>query len=80
MKLIKLTIERQLWGQDKGKMIGEITFENQDAKITVKLTEDKAYKMLEIVADQVIENAKETSNLLITAMSRPIAEIEGEIQ
>lgn len=80
MILQKLDIERQRWGKDVGKLFGEITFDNQDAKVTIKLTEDQAYKMLGIVAEAVVVQAHETANLLISAMQRPQAEIEGEVQ
>lgn len=80
MRLTRLKIERELWGNDKGKLVGEIAFENQDAKVTVILDEDKCYKMLEIVAENVVSNARETANLLVSQMSRPQAEIEGEVQ
>lgn len=80
MRLTRLKIERELWGNDKGKLVGEIAFENQDAKVTVILDEDKCYKMLEIVAENVVSNARETANLLVSQMSRPQAEIEEEVQ
>lgn len=80
MKLNNLTIRRQDWGIDKDKLLGEISFENQYSKVTCKLTEDQAYKLLGIVADAVVENAHETAKLLVTDLRRPQAEIEGEIQ
>lgn len=80
MKLNSLTICRQDWGIDKDKLLGEISFENQYSKITCKLTEDQAYKLLAIVADAMVENAHETANLLVADLRRPQAEIEEEIQ
>lgn len=76
MTLNKLSIERQQWGLDKGKLFGEISFENQYSKVSVKLTEDQAYKLLAIVAEAVVENAQETSRLLVSDLQRPQAAIE----
>jgi hypothetical protein len=78
MRLIKLNIERQQWGIDKGKLFGEITFENQNAKVSCKLTEDQAYKMLEVMAESVVTSAHETAAILLSDLSRPVAQIEGE--
>lgn len=80
MKLDTLRIERQKYGLDKDKMFGEISFENQYSKVSVKLTEDQAYKLLAIVADAMVENAQECSKLLASDIRRPQAEIEGEVQ
>lgn len=80
MKLNLLRIERQLYGIDKDKMLGTIEFENQYSKVSVKLTEDQAYKLLDIVADAMVVNAHETAKLLVTDLRRPQAEIEGEVQ
>ncbi len=80
MRLDTLRIERQKYGLDKDKMFGEISFENQYSKVSVKLTEDQAWKLLAIVADSIVENAQESSKMLVSDLQRPQAEIEGEIQ
>jgi hypothetical protein len=80
LRLNMLRIERQQWGADKDKLFGEIAFENQYSKVSVKLTEDQAYKLLAIVAGAVVENAQETSRLLVSDLQRPQAEIEGDVQ
>jgi hypothetical protein len=80
MKLNSLRIERQQYGIDKDKLLGTIEFENQYSKVTCKLTEDQAYKLLDIVSDAMVVNAQETAKMLVTDLRRPQAEIEGEIQ
>jgi DICT domain-containing protein len=65
MKLERLSISRSGWGKDMGKLTGEIEFDNQHAKVTVKLSEDKANKILAIIAEQIVENAREVSALLV---------------
>lgn len=65
MELTRLSIDRIGWGKDKDKLMGEISFENQEAKVTLKLSHEKSQRMLEIVAEQIVENAQETSSLLI---------------
>jgi acyl-CoA reductase-like NAD-dependent aldehyde dehydrogenase len=80
MKFDSLTITRTRYGIDKDKLLGEISFENQYSKVSVKLSEEKAYKMLEIIADNMVEQAHEVGKLLVQDLRRPIAEIEGEVQ
>lgn len=79
-KLVKLEIERKRWSLDEGKLLGEIQFENQYSKVSVKLNEDQAYQMLEIVSAALVTAAQETATLLVSDIQRPQAEIEGEIQ
>lgn len=80
MKFDRINIERQKWGIDKDKIIGEIAFENQYSKVSVKLNEEQALKMLDIVAEALVTSAHETAKMLITDIGRPKAEIEGEVQ
>ncbi len=80
MKLNTLRIERQQYGIDKDKMFGTIEFENQCFKMSVKLTEDQAYKLLDIVAESMVEYAHDTAKMLVVDLRRPQASIEGEIQ
>jgi hypothetical protein len=81
MKLKRLQITRTEWGLDKDKLFGEIEFENQYSKVSVKLSEDQAYRMLEIVADNMVEQAHEVGKLLTQDLRRPEAQkIEGEVQ
>lgn len=80
MKLNSIRISRTQYGLDKDKLLGEIEFENQYSKMSVKLTEDQAYKLLEIIAESMVINAQETAKMMIVDLMRPTAEIEGEVQ
>lgn len=80
MKLNFLKIERQKYGIDKDKLLGEIEFENQYSKVSCKLTEDQAYKLLDIVAEAMVVNAQDTAKMLVADLRRPQATIEGEVQ
>ncbi len=80
LKLNKLTIERMQWGIDKDKLLGEISFENQYSKVSAKLNEEQAYRILEIVSEALVVHAQETAKLLVADLRRPQAEIEGEVQ
>ena len=80
MKLNSLLISRCQYGIDKDKLFGEIEFENQYSKMSFKLTEDQAYKLLEIVAESMVISAQETAKMMIVDLMRPTAEIEGEVQ
>jgi hypothetical protein len=77
-KLNSLRIERTLYGIDKDKLLGAIKFEGQYAEMTVKLSEEKSQQMLDIVADAMLENAREISTLLIGQLETRKM-IEGEV-
>lgn len=77
IKFVSLTIDRQLYGLDKGKILGIIKFENQHTEMTVKLDEAKAQQMLKIVAEQMAANAREYGTLLSNAITnKDVLEIE----
>ncbi len=75
MRLRELTITRKQWGLDEGKLLGEIAFENQYSKVSVKLNEDQAYRILEVVQDALVVSAHETAALLVADLQRPQAQI-----
>lgn len=80
MKLNRLNIERVRWGKDEGKLMGEIEIDGQYAKVSIKLNEEKAFQMLDLVADALVEQAHENAKILRSDFLRPEAQIEGEVQ
>ncbi len=78
MKLHNLKIERGYYGADKDKLRGEMTVENEQAKITLRLSEDQSHRIIEQIADILVENAQQLSTLLIADLQRPQAQIVGE--
>jgi hypothetical protein len=61
MKLEEIAIRRQRYGKDEGKLMGEIVLYNQYAKITLKLSEEQAARIVELLAEEVVTHAREVS-------------------
>ena len=61
MLLKKLEIERQSWGDYKGKCVGKITFEGNDGSVALNLNPASCEKLFLLVADGLIDVAKETA-------------------
>ncbi len=65
MKLKRIEIELQTYGEHKGKYLGTITFEdNTSDKFTFGLTPDVCVKYLTPIAHEVINSAKELGGKL----------------
>lgn len=64
MKLYKLTIERKMYGENKGQYYGTISFDNEHGKVDIHLTEEHCQRMFEVVADGIIDTAKEAASNL----------------
>ncbi len=79
MMLRRLLIEKMEWGRDAGKLMGTITFEGTEAVTSLKLTEANSLKMLEIVSDQLVDNARAIGAVLLSDILTPAPlEIEAE--
>jgi len=76
LKLKNLIITSGDYGINKGKLIGSIKVEGEYTETTFKLTEDQTYKIIELVAEQVIVSAQQTASILMEALQRPQAQIE----
>ncbi len=58
MNLLKLEIERQLWGTDKGQYVGKIQFDNELGLVAIKLTPEKCDELFRVCADGIVDTAK----------------------
>ncbi|MAF36022.1 hypothetical protein CL622_02795 [archaeon] len=64
MDFQSLEIEKERFGSNKGNLKGNITFSSDDARINLKLNQSHIDKIFEIVADTMIEVAKEAAQEL----------------
>lgn len=62
MDFKRLEIERSTWGDRRLK--GQVSFGNDKGRINLNLNEDHINKIFEIVAETMIETAKEASQEL----------------
>ncbi len=58
MNLLKLEIERELWGTNKGQYVGEIQFDNELGLVAIKITPEICDELFKICADGIIDTAK----------------------
>lgn len=64
MILRKLEIERQRWGENKGKCAGKIEFENETGAVSVFLSPTKCDELFKIIADGIEETARQCAEEL----------------
>lgn len=65
MNLKSLKIERApSWRANAGELCGEVTFDNPDSELTLRLTPDMAYAILAVCADALASQAAEASVVL----------------
>ena len=65
MKLMKMHIERQTYGPNKGQFEGEATFHGDSGKVTLNLNEHHIEQMLLVCADGIIDVAKAAARMFV---------------
>ena len=63
MRLKSLEISRETW-KDGQPLLGKIRFENTFGELAVVLDEEQCKRMVAIVADALVAQAKATANIL----------------
>lgn len=75
MRLKRIDIELQTWGEFKGKYVGKITFEDGHTdQFTFGLTPELCAKYLTPIAHEVVSSAKELGDKLAKSFTREIEE------
>ena len=65
MRLQKLTIEREKWGENKGMLEGAVKFADGKKEISIILDPGLSQAVLEICADKLIESAKSAAEMMV---------------
>ena len=78
--LEKISIDKQLWGEDKGKYKGKVTFSNGEDTFTFALNPTLCKIYLSIIKDTVVMSANELGNKIIASLdeSTKIEETENK--
>ena len=76
MELKELKIERPCWGENQGKLVGEVKFKQANGNITLQLDEAMCKDILKICASAVIASAKEVAERLVMATIEATAEVK----
>ena len=64
MMLDTLYLSRDTFGQNKGRLTGRVKFTNGAGEIQLNLAPDTAEKILAIVADALVDAARETAQAM----------------
>lgn len=64
MLLESLVLHKQSWGEDIGKLKGSVEFTSPIGKMTVVIDPVKASRIIEIVAEELVAQAKVTAALM----------------
>lgn len=67
--LEKVTIAKELWGDNKGKYKGEIKFSNGVDSFTFELNETLAKLYLNLIKDTVVSSANQLGDKLIDSLN-----------
>ena len=62
MNIKELRIARQEYGEDKGKLMGQLKVDSQEGAITINLTHEHAQKVIAMCADSLVVVSKEVAN------------------
>lgn len=65
MQLESITIARQLYGDDAGKLTGTVEFSGNHGRIKINLDEDTSREVVKLCADGIVRAARELSTNLI---------------
>jgi len=70
----ELTIERQRYGKDEGKMIAKISFQGEKAATTLELPQDTGDKILQLAKQAIIDAVEQSANDFIFEITTGIPE------
>ena len=68
MVLEQLRISRNHYGPDKGEFVGSIEFKNKLGRVEMKLSPEQCQKLFLVVADGIVDTAKEAANELTVSV------------
>ena len=64
MQLESLHIRRETYGENRGKLQGDIVYQSPSGKIQVLLSDELSTKLLYIVAENMVETTQQLANQL----------------
>jgi hypothetical protein len=77
MKLKRLLIEREYYGENKGKLTAKITVDDDKSEISLLLTPDASLRMVQCCLDELVHatelGAAELKNRLLSLTSNLLA-------
>jgi hypothetical protein len=69
-----LKIERVRWGDDKGKIEGELDIQGQKGTVSLKLSHELTDQILQLAKNAIIDGIEETANAFIFEITTAIPE------
>jgi hypothetical protein len=62
---MKLEIERERWGENKGKFKGQAIFDGATGSVSLNLNQDHCDEIFRICADGIVDVAKASARMLV---------------
>lgn len=79
--LIKsMYLSMETYGADKGKLSGSIEFANQHGEMKVRINNEQAEKIVAILAENLVNTAKETAQLMTAQVIQQATHGDQDIQ
>ena len=70
----ELSIERQRYGKDEGKLIAKISFQGEKSTTTMELPQDTGDKILQLAKQAIIDAVESSANDFIFEITTSIPE------
>ena len=80
MKLTRLSIDLNSYGDYKGQYTGLAVFDGGDFKTEISLTPDRANQVLQVCASGIIEAAEHTAKLASANIVASVALLENKVE
>ena len=68
MNLVKLEIERERWGKNKGKYTGKIVFDNEHGEVSLRLSPEHIEQIFKLCADAIVDTSKAAAKEMTCAV------------
>lgn len=80
MKLQRLHIDLNVWGEQKDQYTGTAIFGDEDTKIEISITPEAANQLLEVCASGLVDAATQTANTAKDNILHSVALIEHKVE
>lgn len=74
MKFQSLKIDSPTWGENKGKLVAEISIKGENSSTTMILPNEVAGRILKLAKDAIIDGVEKTANDFIFELTTAIPE------
>ena len=80
MKLQRISVELQDWGDHEGQYTGSCRFVDDNTKVEIRITPDCANRILLLCAEGVAEAAKQTAAMTKDVIEKSVLMLENKVE